>query len=90
VTCTVIVPVTVVASHRLALDCVLRSEISAQILSTWVVKSQVSGMDRSKVLSREPSQEHQGIYHQDWHIEDNLAAEKAFRSEASTLPLVHP
>ena len=34
--------------------------------------------------------QHQGIYHQDWHIEDNLAAEKAFRSEASTLPLVHP
>jgi hypothetical protein len=29
-------------------------------------------------------------YHQDWHIEDSLAAVKAFRIEASTLPLVDP
>jgi hypothetical protein len=34
--------------------------------------------------------QHQGIYHQDWHIEDSLAAVKAFRIEASTLPLVDP
>jgi Glycosyl hydrolase family 26 len=34
--------------------------------------------------------QNQGIYHQDWHIEDSPAAEKAFRSEASTLPLWNP
>ena len=31
-----------------------------------------------------------GIYHQDWHIEDNTAAEAAFRRAASTLALAHP
>ena len=31
-----------------------------------------------------------GIYHQDWHIEDNPAAEAAFRRAASTLALAHP
>jgi mannan endo-1,4-beta-mannosidase len=30
-----------------------------------------------------------GIYHQDWHIEDNPAAETAFRRGASTLILAH-
>ena len=34
--------------------------------------------------------QHQGIYHQDWHIEDNPAAETAFRRGASTLTLAHP
>jgi Glycosyl hydrolase family 26 len=32
----------------------------------------------------------QGTYHQDWHIEDNPAAEAAFRRGASGLNLVHP
>jgi hypothetical protein len=31
-----------------------------------------------------------GIYHQDWHIEDNPAAEAAFRRAASALALAHP
>jgi beta-mannanase len=31
-----------------------------------------------------------GVYHQDWHIEDNPSAETAFRRSASTLELVHP
>ena len=34
--------------------------------------------------------QHQGTYHQDWHIEDNPAAEMAFRRAASALTLVHP
>ncbi len=34
--------------------------------------------------------QHQGTYHQDWHIEDNPAAEAAFRRGASELNLVHP
>ena len=34
--------------------------------------------------------QHQGTYHQDWHIEGNPAAEAAFRRGASTLTLVHP
>ena len=34
--------------------------------------------------------QHQGTYHQDWHIEDNPAAEAAFRRGASGLNLVHP
>jgi hypothetical protein len=33
--------------------------------------------------------QNQGIYHQNWHIEDNPAAEKAFRLEVSSLPLTH-
>ena len=31
-----------------------------------------------------------GIYHQDWHIEDSLAAETTFRHAASALALAHP
>ena len=31
-----------------------------------------------------------GVYHQDWHIEDNPSAETAFRRSASTLKLAHP
>jgi hypothetical protein len=31
-----------------------------------------------------------GLYHQDWHIEHSLAAEKAFRREAATLTLTRP
>jgi hypothetical protein len=34
--------------------------------------------------------QHQGTYHQDWHIEDNPAAEAAFRRAASALTLAHP
>jgi Glycosyl hydrolase family 26 len=34
--------------------------------------------------------QHQGTYHQDWHIEDNPAAETAFRRVASALTLAHP
>ncbi len=34
--------------------------------------------------------QHRGTYHQDWHIEDNPAAEAAFRRGASGLNLVHP
>lgn len=35
--------------------------------------------------------QHQGIYHQDWHIEDNPAAEAALRRAASAaLTLAHP
>jgi Glycosyl hydrolase family 26 len=36
--------------------------------------------------------QHDGLYHQDWRIEDNPAAEAAFRAGASTLTLVlvHP
>jgi glycosyl hydrolase family 26 len=34
--------------------------------------------------------QHQGIYHQDWHIEDNPAAETAFRYGASALTLARP
>jgi hypothetical protein len=34
--------------------------------------------------------QHQGIYHQDWHIEDNPAAETAFRRSASALTLARP
>ena len=31
-----------------------------------------------------------GLYHQDWHIEHSLAAEKAFRREAAALALTRP
>jgi Glycosyl hydrolase family 26 len=31
-----------------------------------------------------------GIYHQDWHIENNAAAEAVFRRKVSALTLVHP
>jgi hypothetical protein len=31
-----------------------------------------------------------GIYHQDWHLEDNPAAGAAFRRAASSLPLTGP
>jgi hypothetical protein len=31
-----------------------------------------------------------GLYHQDWHIEDSMAAKRAFRREASALTLIHP
>jgi len=34
--------------------------------------------------------QHQGIYHQDWRIEDNRAATAAFRRSASSLTLVRP
>ena len=34
--------------------------------------------------------QHQGIYHQDWHIEDNPAAQTAFRRGASALTLARP
>ena len=34
--------------------------------------------------------QHDGLYHQDWHIEDNPSAEAAFRRDASALTLVHP
>jgi hypothetical protein len=34
--------------------------------------------------------QHQGAYHQDWHIEDNPAAEAAFRRGASSLTLASP
>jgi hypothetical protein len=34
--------------------------------------------------------QHQGIYHQDWHIEDSPAAETTFRRGASTLNLTKP
>ena len=31
-----------------------------------------------------------GIYHQDWHIEDNPAAASAFRHRTSSLTLARP
>ena len=34
--------------------------------------------------------QHNGVYHQDWRIEDNQAAEIAFRRDASALNLVRP
>jgi mannan endo-1,4-beta-mannosidase len=34
--------------------------------------------------------QHNGVYHQDWRIEDNQAAETAFRRGASALSLVRP
>jgi len=34
--------------------------------------------------------QHQGIYHQDWRIEDSRAAEAAFRLGASSLTLARP
>ena len=34
--------------------------------------------------------QHQGIYHQDWRIEDNRAATTAFRRSAASLKLVRP
>ena len=34
--------------------------------------------------------QHQGIYHQDWHVEDSQAAETALRRSVSTLKLVDP
>jgi Glycosyl hydrolase family 26 len=34
--------------------------------------------------------QNQGIYHQNWRIEDNPASETAFRHAASTLTLAHP
>jgi hypothetical protein len=34
--------------------------------------------------------QHNGVYHQDWRIEDNQAAEKAFRRGASGLNLAQP
>jgi Glycosyl hydrolase family 26 len=34
--------------------------------------------------------QHQGVYHQDWHIEDSQAAGAAFRRGAAGLPLAHP
>ena len=35
-------------------------------------------------------EQHQGIYHQDWRIEDDPAAEAAFRRSVSTLTLARP
>ena len=34
--------------------------------------------------------QHDGLYHQDWHIEDYPAAVTAFRQAASTMTLAHP
>jgi mannan endo-1,4-beta-mannosidase len=34
--------------------------------------------------------QHQGIYHQDWRIEDSRAATTAFRRSAASLTLAHP
>jgi len=34
--------------------------------------------------------QHQGVYHQDWRIENSPAAEAAFRLHASALPLAQP
>jgi hypothetical protein len=34
--------------------------------------------------------QHDGIYHQDWHIEDNPAAEAAFRHDVAGLTLARP
>lgn len=34
--------------------------------------------------------QHQGIYHQDWRIENSPAAEAAFRLHVSDLPLAKP
>jgi hypothetical protein len=34
--------------------------------------------------------QHNGIYHQDWRIEDNPLAEAAFRRGASALDLADP
>jgi hypothetical protein len=34
--------------------------------------------------------QHQGIYHQNWHIEDSRPAVSAFRKDASALVLAHP
>jgi len=34
--------------------------------------------------------QHQGIYHQDWRIEDSRAAAAAFRLGASSLRLARP
>jgi hypothetical protein len=34
--------------------------------------------------------QHDGIYHQDWHIEDDPAAATAFRRAAAALPLASP
>ncbi len=34
--------------------------------------------------------QHEGIYHQDWRIEDNPAAEAAFRLGVATLTLARP
>ena len=34
--------------------------------------------------------QHNGVYHQDWRIEDNQAAKMAFRRDASALNLVRP
>jgi hypothetical protein len=34
--------------------------------------------------------QHDGIYHQDWHVEDDPAAVTAFRRAAAALPLARP
>ena len=34
--------------------------------------------------------QHDGVYHQDWHVEDNPAATTAFRRAAAALPLARP
>jgi hypothetical protein len=34
--------------------------------------------------------QHDRIYHQDWHVEDNPAAATAFRRAAATLPVASP
>jgi Glycosyl hydrolase family 26 len=34
--------------------------------------------------------QHNGLYHQDWHIENSPAATSAFRRDAATLTLTHP
>jgi hypothetical protein len=34
--------------------------------------------------------QHQGVYHQNWHIEDSQPAVATFRKDASALALVHP
>jgi hypothetical protein len=34
--------------------------------------------------------QHDGIYHQDWHVEDDPAAATAFRRAAAGLPLARP
>jgi hypothetical protein len=51
-----------------------------------------AGMHQYKTLGLVwfDQKQHQGIYHQDWRIEDNHAAEAAFRLGISALALAHP
>jgi hypothetical protein len=52
----------------------------------------LAGMHRCNMLGLAwfDKKQNDGIYHQDWRIEDNFAAQAAFQLGISALTLAHP